>query len=156
MSGRHIPWRIVRRRIEQQNPTERVPRPESVERVHEEEAKQKKWRDENPPPWGIQVFLNPPYSNEDGWLKGSVTYEEWGRGFPRVKLQVADCTRMINLDFDPDTNKGLYGPEARIKKLETLRDAVNEFCDNAVIHLTNFQGRMEKEKNDNEEKVEEQ
>lgn len=128
--------------------------------VHQREVsaseKQKRWREGNPEPFGIQVFLNPAESNEDGWLKGSVTYPNWGRGLS-IKLQVADCTRIITLDFDPDESESeYYSAEARIQKIAKLRSAIDTFCDNATIHLSIFQARIEQEKaNKNTESGEE-
>lgn len=83
-----------------------------------------------PPPWGIQVFLNEPHEIDKGWIKGTVRAGWQGR--PDIELHVADCSRVITLDFDAES---LDMFDARIAKVERLRYVVNEFSREALKAL---------------------
>lgn len=86
------------------------------------------------PPWGIQAFLNDPTHHDKGWLKGTVIMG-WG-GKPDIQLHVADCSRVINLDFDVSSEEEVA---ARIVKVETLRDTINAFSREALKVLKEYQ-----------------
>lgn len=96
---------------------------------------------ELPPDWGVQTFLNDPESDELGWLKGTIQYEQWSKGKPLIKLAVGDCRHIIELEFSPNSlnARGDFTTEdviaARVEKLDRLAEAINSFVTEAKIAL---------------------
>lgn len=93
--------------------------------------------------WGVAVFLNDPTVDELGWFKASITYPKWKSGFPAIGVSVGDCTRVISLDFDIDSEAGAT-KEERIRKVKRFRDAVNDFADRAIVAIENAEREKKK------------
>lgn len=83
--------------------------------------------------WGIQGFLNDAHHPDRGYLKGRIVWEDWSDA-PTIDLAVADCQRIVTLDFGPD---GLSKKEraVRIRKLRRLQRVVNSFVEAAVAAI---------------------
>lgn len=63
-------------------------------------------------------WLNPPSSNYTGYIQYGVNKEiNW----VSIEFKVADCSRIVNLDFDDTETK--KGRKAAIKKLKIIRDS---------------------------------
>lgn len=91
------------------------------------------------PSWGVHVFLNPPASADRGWLRGRVVHEDWTE-IPQIELDVADCSRIITLDFTPD-NLSKRSKAARIRKLRRLQKTVNTFVERAIAAIESAEPR---------------
>lgn len=84
-----------------------------------------------PPPWGVHAFLNEAWHEDKGWIKGTVRIRAYD-GRPDIALHIADCSRVITLDFDADD---FVNYDERIAKVERLRDTVNAFSREALKAL---------------------
>lgn len=84
-----------------------------------------------PPPWGVHVFLNEAWQEDKGWIKGTVRIRAYDSR-PDIALHIADCSRVITLDFDA-SDEDSY--DIRIQKVERLRDTINEFSREALRAL---------------------
>jgi hypothetical protein len=74
--------------------------------------------------WGIHRFLNPPASQDLGWIKGVISPKTY-KNLPEIELVIADCSRSVRLDFSAHT---LAEVRDRRRKLRVLEDAVSKFC----------------------------
>lgn len=101
--------------------------------------------------WGVQKFLNPSHSNDDGWIKFSIRRRRNGGLAGHVDYPydtafiISDCGSKINLDMGPDykhavvnvdrsanltkkrRDEALAHIKERRKKVDTLAAAVVEF-----------------------------
>ena len=72
-------------------------------------------------------WLNPPTSVYTGYIQTGVNVD---REWIDIRLKIADCSRIVNFDFDDtDTKKGR---KAAIKKLKIIRDSVQDLIDKVV------------------------
>jgi hypothetical protein len=90
-------------------------------------------------------FLNLAGHNGQANIVAIITKDRWGNDDNKlnrsvdIKLDFADCTRVVNLDFDVD---GDYARENSINKVDVLLDVLNDFR-KALIKECKIQARLE-------------
>lgn len=72
-----------------------------------------------------RIWLNPPSSFDDGWMKYYVTethYSDEREPYYEADLMIADCSRTVSLNIDPGKK---YRKQA-LRKLNLIRDGIDD------------------------------
>lgn len=93
--------------------------------------------------WGVQAFLNDPHHTDRGYMKGRIVWPDWS-DVPTIDLTVADCQRVVTLDFEPDS-LSKKDRATRIRKLRRLQRVINVFVEAAVRAIETAEPRPKTE-----------
>ena len=78
-----------------------------------------------------RLWLNPTSSSDNGWMKYGIQKDVDG-GYYTYSLTIADCTRLVNLNFDFDTKKSRGAARRKLILMENALIDMREQCDDIM------------------------